>query len=285
MPWLYAKENNKLLSLEEKRELQLVELEILCLFQKLCIEHKLRFFLTAGSLLGAVRHGGFIPWDDDIDVVMFRDDFDRFQKYVVPQLPQGYFYQDSSTDKNYPFYFAKLRKDETEVIEPLLEGVSIHSGVYIDIFPLDCCPKSDKLAVFYFKLMDLFTTVLRSKSDSLFVCGYSKWYANILFRLCGMFPKAFVVWTRETTRKLVDFFSKSNKICTVGGSHGYPKESYERVWFQREESRSFEGREFPVPCEWHHVLSRLYGNYMDSPEVEEQNGHFISICLKKGKEK
>ena len=141
------------LSPDEKKALQLRELEILDFFADVCKRNGLRYFIIAGTLLGAVRHGGFIPWDDDIDVAMPRRDFNKFAKICKKELPDGYFFQSSKTEKEYPFFFAKLRRDGDTVNESILESHDIHKGCYIDVFPLDKCPRSARGRKMLFKLL------------------------------------------------------------------------------------------------------------------------------------
>ena len=84
---------------------------------------------------------GLYPWDDDIDVVMLRKDFKKLNGVCKKHYPKDFFLQDKKNDKGYPFHFDKIRLDNTEVIDPFLEGVNMHKGIYIDVFPVDKCPE------------------------------------------------------------------------------------------------------------------------------------------------
>ena len=125
---------------EEKRFLQTEELSVLNEIKRVCDRNGIKYYITAGTLLGAVRHGGFIPWDDDVDIVMKREDYERFGRICRAELRPGFFYQSEQTERDYPFGFAKVRKDNTSVREKILDGLEIHKGCYVDIFPLDACP-------------------------------------------------------------------------------------------------------------------------------------------------
>ena len=147
-------------SLETKSELsslQKQEFEILCEVRRICDKYDLTYFITAGTLLGAVRHKGFIPWDDDIDVVMPKKDFKKFSKLCRVELAKQYFFQNCRSEKQYPFLFAKIRKNNTFVNDMLLANLKIHKGLYIDVFPLVKCPKGENAAKLYFKLIEVIT--------------------------------------------------------------------------------------------------------------------------------
>ncbi len=262
------------LSPEEKRELQLDELRALRELDRVCRLHGLSYFITAGTLLGAVRHGGFIPWDDDIDVAMTRKDYKKLSKIAKTALSPGFFWQDGRTDKHYPFAFAKIRIDGTEVCEPLLVGVQMHKGRYIDIFPLDRCPTSPRPARLMFKLHELLSCARVAKDSNGFVCEYKKRSARAAFSLLRLLPRGALSWLRRATVAVFGFFSSGRTIATVSGSHGYPRESYDAEWFEKSTALSFEGERYPAPEGYRELLTRMYGDYMTPPPEDEQAGHF-----------
>lgn len=94
-------------------------------------------YLVGGDAIGAVRHGGFIPWDDDIDIAMLRDEYEKARDYLIEELPEDYVYCDNRTDSNYPYNFGKVRKRNTAFVHGGDSHLNIHHGIYIDIFPLD----------------------------------------------------------------------------------------------------------------------------------------------------
>ena len=121
--------------------LKACELEILGVFDRYCREHSLQYYLIGGALLGAARYGKFIPWDDDIDVAMPREDYERFFRLWQERPVDAYFLQRAETDPLFARGITKLRKNDTEVVEEISQGVNMHKGVYIDIFPVDYLPK------------------------------------------------------------------------------------------------------------------------------------------------
>lgn len=254
------------------RALQMAELEILLEFQRVCEKLGLRYYLTAGTLLGAVRHGGFIPWDDDIDVAMPRADYDRLAQEGSGHFDSRYIYQEYRTEPNFPYYFAKLRKGGTRAEEPILRAIEMEQGYYIDIFPLDRCPDGDRRATLLFKGIELLDCTVLARVSPEFVCGYRKPCVRLLWALLRHLPNRGLFTLREWLRKLLGL--GGGRLCTVGGHHGYPRETYRPEWFARSAEMEFEGHPFPVPIGRDALLKNMYGDYMTPPAEEERQGHF-----------
>ena len=123
-------------------ELQEKEFELLKLFILVCSSLKLRYYLVCGSALGAVKYKGFIPWDDDIDVGMPREDYEVFVSKAQELLPENVFLQNYRTDKSFPHVFTKLRNSDTTLIEENMAHLNMNHGIFIDVFPLDGYPKN-----------------------------------------------------------------------------------------------------------------------------------------------
>ena len=134
----------------ELRRLQLVQLEMLKVVDQFCEDHNIKYSLYAGTLLGAVRHKGFIPWDDDIDLCMERGEYDRFIKAWIQDGPEGYLIQNKDIEPAYVQSFAKIRKDHSTFLQDESERGRWHTGIFIDIFPIDRVPKNRlKQKLFY----------------------------------------------------------------------------------------------------------------------------------------
>ena len=261
----------------ELKELQLSELKILSEFKRICEENNLTYFLQAGTLLGAVRHGGFIPWDDDIDVSMPRSDYDRLALLCREKLGRGFFFQDSSTDPCFPYCFSKIRRMGTEVYEEHLKNVRIHKGHYIDIFPLDVCPRNEFLARLYFKSVTMVISAYMAKVNPDFVCGYRKKTARLMWRLLKRLSVEKLGRLRDRIAILPSAFGSSGRLCTVGGIHGYPAETYESEWFSNTVRMTFENMSFSAPSGWNEILTHMYGDYMTPVDTEHREGHFVKM--------
>lgn len=133
------------------RTLQLTQLEILKKIDQVCRKHQIPYSLYAGTLLGAVRHGGFIPWDDDLDLCMARADYERFLSVWEREPHEGYLLQNKENAPGFTQSFTKIRKDHTTFLQSEAEAGQYHTGIFVDIFPIDRMPRG-RLAAAVFKL-------------------------------------------------------------------------------------------------------------------------------------
>lgn len=130
------------LTKEELRKLQLLELDMLIEFDRVCRNHGIIYSISSGTMLGAVRHKGFIPWDDDADISMLREEYEKFRLVANELDPKICFFQDHATDPEYRWGYAKLRRTGTQYIRVGQEHLKCKTGVFVDIFPLDDVPES-----------------------------------------------------------------------------------------------------------------------------------------------
>ena len=130
---------------ETLRKVQLTELDILKDFIKLCDDNNITYFGIAGTAIGAIRHKGFIPWDDDIDVAMPREDHDRFIKIAKEQYSEKYQVMNGYENSNYPLLTTRWMKRNTKFVEVPLKDIDCPLGIFLDIYPLDKIPDDEKL--------------------------------------------------------------------------------------------------------------------------------------------
>ena len=266
----------------DRKRLWNAEIELILEFQRVCEKHNLKFWATGGTLLGAVRHRGFIPWDDDTDLVMPRADYDRL-KQIAP------------TEFRYPFYFdlwyehpktslsvygcwpvipfIKIRNLTTSMIEHPHQK-HIKQGIFIDIFPMDPFPPFDdspepeKVKQEYKMLKMLFELACRPK----FLCENMKKDPNRKFLLPREEIERLLKEPLNVRGKMLEDhlsnFNHESKYFNIGW-HRFPLEhtyiASERVWWNETIYLPFEKISVPVPKEFDLILKKRYGNYMEFP--------------------
>lgn len=257
-------------------ELQEVELGLLKEFIEFCQEHHLQYYLVAGSALGAIRHQGFIPWDDDIDVALPREDYDRFIALAKEKFTGDIFLQTYETDPNYPYNFAKLRDSRTTYIERTYKFTRMNHGAWIDIFPLDGISKKSKKITFPMKWH-----VLRIWPRMWFIyprCATRAprkywWPLDILLDIF-MYPN--YIWNvGHYLNHRIDKIMRKKKyddcyyVAIMQGSW-LSKEIMKKEYFGKGTKAMFEGLEVIIPEKYDEYLTNLYGDYMTPPPVEKQ---------------
>ena len=136
------------------RRIKKIQLEILIQIDRICKKHKIHYSLYAGTMLGAVRHKGFIPWDDDLDICMLRNDYNKFLKVWKKENTNGYILQNKDIEPNFTQSFSKIRKDHTTFIQAEWEQGKYHTGIFVDIFPIDRIPKKKiQRGLFYWRCL------------------------------------------------------------------------------------------------------------------------------------
>ena len=235
------------------RKCQLVALRMLKIFDFLCTKHNITYFLVAGSLLGAVRHKGFIPWDDDIDVGMTRENYEKFILYAVPELPKDIFFQNCDTDAHYPPYCvveARLRDRYSSYTrsEKHKKIVKWHDGIMIDLCVFDKAFLPNNYLIFILNRCIKFfgqTNSFNKRSKFLkFVAKYTP------FSL--VYASNFVS-NRKSIKKGTNYLKEEEILALV------------RV--------GFEDMEVLIPQGYHNYLKRRWGNYTELPPLEKQRGH------------
>lgn len=250
----------------DQKKLQKYETEILDLFVKICEENNITYYLAYGTLIGAVRHKGFIPWDDDIDVCLKGEDYYKFRKIMQSHPLKGYFYQCLATEKYYFQWFSKIRKDNTIFLEEVLEGQKIHNGIYIDVFPLVPFPtkeKDQKKLYFKMKIFNLLT-----KSDMPKYKHYGK-KGKILAKIFKIIPRNLRNKIALKITKSMILYNKDYKKYISLDS----KDTYHIDSFDETTTVTFEGKKYLAPKNYDKFLTEIYGDYMKLPPVEERYNH------------
>ena len=252
------------------KQIQKTELSILKDVAKFCDEKNIRYCITSGTLLGAIRHGGFIPWDDDIDISMPRADYERFLTYANSFI-DGYEIVCTKLNNQYPIAIAKVRKCDTVMKEPSMAHLDINHGVWIDVFPLDKVVNVDELGKRAHKF-NLITTVINYK---LKISTPSKLATKILCKALGLLSvkKLDKIRTKIMTS---DENSNVNRYTSFASNLGPRKLLFtEDVYFPLQKVK-FEDEIFYAPAQPEKWLESAYGDYMTLPPEEERvNRHKV----------
>ncbi len=229
--------------------------EILLSFDQLAKRHNLTYWLDHGTLLGAVRHKGFIPWDDDLDISMPREDYEKL-KILKLHLPSYIFLQDKESDPRVPIHFIKLRDKNSKYIDRWEENrkISYHQGVFIDIFPINCI--KERILPFYG-----------------IVLNFAKLFSNRYIRI-DFLAKRFINFLNR-------FHTLKGEWCVSG-----PESMHFVIKVPREivfplKKLEFEGVKFPVPNRYQEYLRVIFGkDYMQLPPPSKRKTHAVYIEVK-----
>lgn len=257
-------------------KLQATELYILKEIKRVCEKNDIRFFLVGGTLLGAVRHKGFIPWDDDIDIGMYVDDYNRFLQIAPSELGEEFFLDHYSRNKDYPLVFSKVRLRGTRFVENKGNKNLTHNEIYVDIFPYVNVAPDEKERGRNGKAMALLAQLILAKS------GYHVWKGEGFAKLMKFLPVELLsmVLPMKLMRNTYDrIFAKYKEptglVCHCAQTRrAYLKWVFPLSAVQETAYVQFESEQMPAPKDYHAFLTKLYGaNYMVLPPKEKQTTH------------
>lgn len=258
------------------------ELEILKEIDRICKENDIKYFLTGGSLLGAVRYGHSIPWDDDLDIGMLREDFEKFRKICPEVIDKTRFaYASYTTEKNCHYLFDKIRLKNTYFSTEFSSQYKIQDGVFIDVFVYDTTSPSVKKQKFHINLVKTAIRFLNvkwtGKADksmngyklSLIIKPFVRF---ISFRLLHSFSdKALMFYSKKKSDYLID-----------GTGLNINRGAFKRSFVEELTEMDFEGMKVPVPVNYDEFLKHVYGeNYLEEPCLYQRSGthNFVRLDL------
>lgn len=265
------------ISNKDLRKAQLLMLKILKEVHKICEENNIKYFLSDGTLIGAIRHQGFIPWDDDLDIGMLREDYEKFCKIAPQILSENFILQNFQTDKGYGLQFGKVILKNTVWIEKVAKNTNRQwSGIYIDIFPYDNITENKKMQKLINRLYIFIQGLILIKFKYINISNYESMAKKLKYVLKKIYlctiSKKLLIHIRDSICKR--YLNKSKTLVTKYGGNFYknqnPYNFYKDLTLQ-----TFEDTSFYIPKNYDKILKNLYGNYMEIPPIEKQRQHGI----------
>ncbi len=251
----------------QRKKIWAVELDLLQKFISVCDKYNLKWFVIAGTLIGAVRHKGFIPWDDDIDVAMPREDYEMF-KTLSHEFVHPYFLQHPDTEVGYGFSFMKIRNSDTTALSETMRYCNMNHGIFLDVFPLDNVTEDSfekERADIYNLIMTnslkmKLTNPTPSDTDNALIPLYSEDLGS-LQNVCCKIDEIAMRHQHENTKHI------SWTTLTI---YSNEKSLWLRSSFEDYIVMDFEGIPVRVPIGYDEVLTRNYGNYMEFPPIADR---------------
>lgn len=253
-------------------ELQSTLLDMLQFFHETCVNHHIRYYLIEGSFLGAYRHKGFIPWDDDIDIGVPRADYDRLIALMKNCRHEKYIFESPLENPDFPYSLSKLYDTSTTLVENL--RYPVRRGVYLDIFPLDGAGNTKEEAIRHSKKVILYDSYIRTKNCA--ISAHRKFYKNAAIILGRCVPEFLYSWRKALKKAEALCRSKSfydcKYVCNMY-STWREKEIMEASVYGEPVLYDFEGLRIYGPQNADRYLSNLYGDYMCLPPEEKRVSH------------
>lgn len=259
--------NSAELNQADLRRLQMVEYEMICEVDRICKKNNIQYTLYAGTLLGAVRHQGFIPWDDDADIAFLPEEYEKFYEACKTDLDTDkFFLQDYRTDKYYRWGYAKLRRNNSAFIREGQEHMKYHNGICIDLFVLYNVPDNPIHRKLYFDAFFLIRKTLYSEAGKV---SAPNAFQRSIYRVLSWIPK-------ETVFKLTNtiLYRKPSELVnlmfipTPSSKYGIP-----RRCLIENHPMQFENRLFLAMKGYDEVLKIAYGDYMTPPPENKRKSH------------
>lgn len=244
------------------KSLQNKILEIMAWIDKICLDNDIDYCLMGGSAIGVKRHGGFIPWDDDLDIFMTSKNYTKFRNLFNENRREGFYLQEWGK-RDEMITMAKVRMDGTAYIEEILEPLNIHHGIYVDIMILHKCPNNKVMQ--FFQYLSGRYVVAKGLADR----GYNrrKDFGGVLLKVLALLPKGFAV--RLAMRNVYRYDDKeTDYYCNFMGKSNFDKSIYKNDWMDKTVYAPFETIELKIPAQIEKYLRKRFGDYMVFPSAE-----------------
>ena len=248
-----------------KRDIQLCEKKILDEFHRVCKENNIKYYLAQGSLIGAVRHKGFIPWDDDIDLIINYKELNKILQIFPEEGDKKYSITHFTNEKHNPLTWAKIRDNGTLSRPYRYKELPINWGICIDIFPYYPC-SSNK----YLRSFEVFLFKVARKMNFAGMTKYEEGH-GFFVRILEKIPISVRHFFIKFAFKIFSLHKDDSEyVCVLSKGSKLVKRSYIEG---EEKELEFEGDMYPVPSNYHEYLTKMYGDYMTLPPEDEKGGH------------
>ncbi|MCI1741501.1 MAG: LicD family protein [Prevotella sp.] len=252
---------------------------------KVCENNNLRYYAAAGTTIGAVRHHGFIPWDDDVDIQMPRKDYDKFLSIMSSMKNSPYKIIYPQINSDYYLQFAKVYDDKATLLERNDQRCLI--GPFVDVFSKDGCPdndgKTEELFTKYHYYQGFWNNSVEYWNSKEYIHQFFslKWKYLIKHTLCHVFKIPIRKWAFKGMHNIESLYDydKSNNVITWCGLNKCEKEIHLREWFGSGVNVQFEDLKIKIPTNFDAYLKCMYGNYMQLPPKEDQVSHHYVAYL------
>lgn len=264
------------------RRVQELTLFTLNTFIDFCEKNHLRYYFTGGALIGVLRHKGFIPWDDDIDVGMPRKDFDRFHDLLKEKMPDGFGICNRYTDSDWHFAMSQFIDLESEIEIHLAENPR-KAHIWIDVFPLDGLPNNKVLRWFRVKniLFYRYMIQIANIATQVDMNRNRPMLERMVLSVCKIIPIGKLINTNKTINKLEKILRRSDfdisEWCGNMLGRYREREVVKREWFGTPKKGIFEGQEVNIPENSDAIQRSLYGDYMKLPPEKDRVAHNVTI--------
>lgn len=262
---------------EEFRRMQLLQLDMIKELDRVCRKHGIKYSIFCGTLLGAVRHKGYIPWDDDADIAMLREEYEKFKKVTSELNPEICWFQDHETDKEYRWGYGKLRRTGTKFIRDGQEHLKCKTGVFIDIFPLDDVPKSTvgqmcQNVKCFFLRKTLWSEVAKVNSKGIKKLIFKRWSKKPVDKVYKKLDKYTRKSSNDTPNRVrVLLFPPIGTLYTKNSLK--ERWAFKKEWFLDLAEYEFEGVKVYGTRDYDAILKYTYGDYMTPPPEKDRLPH------------
>lgn len=255
--------------------LQETQMEIMDVIHSVCINNGVKYYIIGGTLLGAIRHGGFIPWDFDIDIAMERGEYEKFKRVCDYALPEEYSYRDYTNTDGFLHPHALVCKNGTELLTKYdkINGITDSLGIYVDIFPLDHAPDSKRLQERQANRLKFIKKFKSYRAPLSFSNSSIKRIARKIFRMLFFFVSINQINHIQQKEMMRYSSTASQNWCSMSSHYSYQKQCMPKEIYGEPILLDFAGRKYYAPDRYIDYLQRIFGDYMKLPPEEKRKAN------------